>query len=116
MLIYHMLTADDWAATAPGAPYRAASLESEGFIHCSGSHATLLAVGNSFYSNRPGGWLVLVIDEVAVDAPVQWDPVGETRFPHIYGPLNRSAILEVVDFPRAADGAFVLPTGWQATD
>lgn len=114
MLIYHMLAADDWAAAPPDAPYRAASLASEGFIHCSGNHATLLAVGNSFYRSRPGDWIVLVIDEEAVDAPVQWDPVGETRFPHIYGPLNRSAVVEVVDFPRTDDGAFALPPAWQA--
>jgi uncharacterized protein (DUF952 family) len=114
-MLYHMLPAADWAATAPGAPYRAPSLATEGFIHCSGDHAALLTVGNSFYRNEPGDWLVLVIDEAAVDAPVQWDAVEDTRFPHIYGPLNRSAVVDVVPFPRTAGGAFVLPPTWQAT-
>ncbi len=113
-MLYHMLPADDWEATPANAPYRAASLEDEGFIHCSGDHATLVAVGNSFYRSRPGEWLVLVIDEAAVEAPVRWDPVEGMFFPHIYGPLNRSAVVDVVPFPRASDGAFVLPGIWQA--
>ena len=113
MLIYHMLPADDWAATPAKAPYRAASLQTEGFIHCSGNRATLLTVGNTFYRNQPGEWLVLVIDEAAVDAPVQWDPVGDTHFPHVYGPLNRSAVIAVKPFPRSTEGAFALPDDWQ---
>lgn len=112
-VIYHMLPATDWAATSADAPYRAASLEREGFIHCSGDHARLLAVANSFYRHQPGDWLVLVIDEAAVDAPVRWDAVGDTQFPHIYGQLNRSAVVEIVPFPRSSDGAFALPPTWQ---
>ena len=113
-MIYHMLPAADWAATPAEAPYSAASLQSEGFIHCSGDHATVLAVGNNFYRHLPGDWLILAIDEDAVAAPVQWDAVEDTHFPHIYGPLNRSAVVEVIAFPRAADGAFEMPTAWQA--
>ncbi len=113
-MIYHMLPATDWAATPPDALYRAASLEAEGFIHCSGDTARLLAVGNSFYRDQPGDWLILVINEGAVDAPVRWDAVGDTHFPHIYGPLNRSAVVEAVSFPRSVDGAFALPPAWQA--
>lgn len=116
MLIYHMLPAGEWRGLPAGAAYRAASLESEGFIHCSGSHSTLLNVGNSFYRNEPGAWLILVIDEEAVEPPVRWDPVGEAHFPHIYGPLNRSAVIEIVDFPRTADGAFELPRAWSGAE
>ncbi len=116
MVIYHMLPADDWSGLPAGAAYRAASLETEGFIHCSGSRSTLLSVGNSFYRNEPGAWLILVIDEAAVESPIQWDAVGDAEFPHIYGPLNRSAIIEVVPFPRSADGAFALPPTWGAVE
>jgi uncharacterized protein (DUF952 family) len=30
-------------------------------------------------------------------------------YPHIYGPLNRSAIVSVLRMPRLADGSFQFP-------
>jgi len=47
-----------------------------------------------------------VIVESQVSAEVKY----EGGFPHIYGPLNRDAIVEAHTMPRQADRYFELPT------
>ena len=56
--------------------------------------------------SRP--FLVLVIDLARVRAPVRYEDPRRV-YPHIYGPLNRDAIITVLDVPRAPDGTFLPP-------
>lgn len=88
-----------------------------GFIHCTRQPEVLLEVANRFYRDRPGDFVVLVIDPARLRAPVRDEPpahpapvasLGTTvLFPHIYGPLNREAVVEVRAAERNADGTFV---------
>jgi uncharacterized protein (DUF952 family) len=66
--------------------------------------------------------VLLCIDRQRVSADVAFEtPINpETRqpeagsselFPHIYGPLNLEAVVEVVRFEAGADGMFTLPDG-----
>ena len=52
--------------------------------------------------------MVLYIDQDRVTSPIRYDDPAEV-FPHIYGPLNRDAILAVEDIGRAPDGTFLKP-------
>jgi uncharacterized protein (DUF952 family) len=109
-MIYHMLPKAVWREQSPTAPYQHASLESEGFIHCTGDPVLLVSVANHYFAEQPGDFVLLCIDEAKVQPTVQWDQVGEHCFPHIYGPLNLDAVVGTVDFPRNALGKFLLPT------
>lgn len=109
--IYHMLEASTWAGDAP---YAAASLASQGFIHLTGARDMLLRVANAVYRNEPGAWLILVVDPARLQAPLRWEAVEGVLFPHLYGTLNRDAVIEVINFPRAADGSYELPPEWRA--
>jgi glutathione S-transferase len=44
--------------------------------------------------------VLLHIDESLLRSPLQWDVVGGSPdpFPHVYGPLNLSAVVKVEDF------------------
>jgi uncharacterized protein (DUF952 family) len=54
--------------------------------------------------------LLLKIDPQKLSAPVKYEDVGDGRlFPHIYGPLDVSAVIAVVNFPPRDDGTFELP-------
>ncbi|PJF48892.1 MAG: DUF952 domain-containing protein [Chloroflexi bacterium] len=123
-MILHLAPRADWEATPPEQPYRAASLATEGFIHATQGDALLLRVANTLYKNRPGEFVVLAVDESKLTSEVRWEaPTGDVippeatvsdtapddalRFPHIYGPINRDAIVAVRLATRDADGAFV---------
>jgi uncharacterized protein (DUF952 family) len=54
--------------------------------------------------------LLLTIDPERVTAPIRYDPAenGE-EFPHIYGPLNIDAVVDVADIQPGPDGQFHFP-------
>jgi len=106
-VIYHLVPADDWHATSLTSPYLPRDFENDGFIHCTRGLTLLLQVANTFYRDVPGEFLLLVLDERRISADVKY----ERGFPHIYGPLNRNAILAVYPMVRRDDGCFELPPG-----
>jgi uncharacterized protein (DUF952 family) len=91
-----------WDNKPPG-PYRVPSLETEGFIHCS-NHEQAAGSANKFYANE-SEMLLLAIDpdRLTSELRVEEGRPGEL-FPHIYGPINREAIVEVIRLERGPDG------------
>jgi uncharacterized protein (DUF952 family) len=59
------------------------------------------------------GLVVLAIDEARVTTEIIYEDCYETGqlFPHIYGSLPVAAVVQVFNFPCAADGSFALPEG-----
>lgn len=118
-MIYHLAPAERWHAWPAEQPYLPAEFAADGFVHCTGESDTMLAVANRFYRGAPGDFVMLLIDPERLSAPLRWeapaDPVPNAGpqlaplFPHIYGPIDRAAIVDVRAVQRAADGAFV---GW----
>ena len=113
-MILHITSRTDWHAARLRGDYRAPSLESEGFIHSS-TAKQVLHVANAFYRGKKD-LVLLVIDETLLLPEVKWEaPAGppakgisqRDEFPHIYGPLNREAIVEIRPARRAPDGTFV---------
>ncbi len=101
-----MLPATTWLEHAQDDAYAAATLATEGFIHCTGDPGLLVTVANRFYRNEPGDFVVLVVDEARVSAPIRWELADGHLFPHIYGPLNLTAVLDIQPFPRDTMGIF----------
>ena len=116
-MIYHITTRGEWAAAQQAGSYRTASLDSEGFIHCS-TWQQVLPVAKLFYRGR-GDLLLLRIDESRLHAPLVWeapahpdpDKAGEfdetDRFPHLYGELNLDAVVGLETLYERADGCQV---------
>lgn len=110
-MILHITTRDAWR---PDAPYRADSLDTEGFIHCS-DFGTVHLPANRLYAGRTD-LVLLVVDPAGLDVPLRWEPGAPPDpngawFPHVYGPIPPAAVVAVHDFPPAADGRFRLPAG-----
>lgn len=55
--------------------------------------------------------VLLVIDADRVEAPVAYEPpeAGVEDFPHVYGPIPVTAVVDVRPVTRDATGRFVLP-------
>lgn len=106
-LIYHLVPTADWAALPSDRPYVPADFEREGFIHCTRGDTQVAIVANRYYRNDRRAWSVLVIDENAVFSEIKYEPGADgVLYPHIYGPLNRSAVIETMPMPRDAAGLF----------
>jgi uncharacterized protein (DUF952 family) len=114
-VILHLVAADEWARGASEELYVAPSLATEGFIHCTGDPQTLLAVANALYRDAEGEMVVLEVDETLLASEVRWEaaapapPPGvaaDVRFPHVYGPIERAAVVRVRPLRRDPTGAF----------
>jgi len=112
MTLLHIIDRQEWAdVVATGQPYVAAGQDEAGFMHLSTAELVLIPA-NSFYTGRDD-LVLLVIDEQRLGAELRFEegvpPSGDLRFPHLYGPLELDAVVDVIDFPCAANGSFVLP-------
>lgn len=105
-IIYHLSGRAEWEATSPGSEYRAESLAQEGFLHCSRDETQLLAVANRLFTGRTD-MLVLDVDTERLHASVKHEASrsGEI-YPHIYGPLNTDAVVQVRLLTGDTDGKF----------
>jgi uncharacterized protein (DUF952 family) len=106
MKLLHLISGQEWAAAQKAGSYQPPSLTDEGFIHCS-TIEQIAATANRYYQGRLDMSL-LVIEPDRVDAPVKYENTsgGDELYPHIYGPLNLSAVLTIVPYAPAPDGTF----------
>jgi uncharacterized protein (DUF952 family) len=107
-MIFHITSRSDWEQAQLRGEYLAASLETEGFIHCSNANQVVW-VANQFYRNMPD-LVLLCIDPTKLKAELRYDLIetGDS-FPHLYGTLNLEAVIQIIDFPPNSDGTFELP-------
>jgi len=102
---FHLTPRLRWDAHRGDTSYTPEPFESEGFIHCTDGEANVVAVGNRYYTGDPREMVCLVIDRDKVAAEIRYeDP--ERIYPHIYGPLNTDAVVEVRAVRRDPDGTF----------
>src|SRR5688572_6431880 len=103
---FHLVPADVWARTDATLPYEAASLATEGFIHCTDGEAELIATANRHYRDDERPFLALTLDLDAAGSP--WTIEDPDRiYPHVHGSIARSSVLEVRPMRRDGDGRFL---------
>ncbi len=94
--ILHVTPGALWENAKAGGEYRGDTLATEGFIHfcLPGQLAGVI----SRYFRGQTGLVVLRAKPERLTSPLRWEsPPGSTEtFPHVYGPLNLDAVIEVV--------------------
>jgi uncharacterized protein (DUF952 family) len=112
MTILHFCGEEDWAEAQATGEYRADSLTTEGFIHCSTADQVHLPA-NALAAGRTD-LVLLEVEPAQITAEIRWEPAvpadpESTRFPHVYGPIPTRAVVAVHEFKPGPDGRFVAP-------
>ena len=104
MLIYKILTADQWhdlqaQGETQGAPVDVA----DGYVHFSTAEQVRETAARHF-ADQDGLWL-LALDTDALGRALKWEPSrGGALFPHLYGPLRHRDVLWAKSLPLRAGG------------
>jgi uncharacterized protein (DUF952 family) len=102
----HLLPVEAWSTAQDLPTYVPAAYATDGFVHCTNGDEELVAVGNRYYRNDPRPYLALTIAIDKLTSPVRYDDANRV-FPHIYGPINREAIVAARAVNRSAEGSFL---------
>ena len=95
MLIYHIVLPDVWAAFDTGL-YEHSSLAAEGFIHCSFADQ-LDAVITRYYGGEKSVVVLEIESDRLMSRMIKEPSTNREIYPHIYGPINRDAIVRVTE-------------------
>ena len=105
MILYKILLPRQWDAFDTSGVLTGSPLDAQsGFVHCS-SRAQVAATLGRFFSNE-SEVVVVGFDSDDFGEQLRWEPAANDElFPHVYGPLLRSAVIEVdhVDLPSGAE-------------
>jgi len=117
VIVLHLMAADAWRTWEQGCEYEPASLAAEGFVHCTAGDELMLAVANRFYGASAGELVAVALETERLTSEVRWEspahPDGaaasadEPQFPHVYGPLDRAAVVGARLVVRDGGGRFV---------
>ena len=104
--LFHIVDRSAWRDAVDHGEYRAESLGSEGFIHCSFA-GQVADVANARYRDAED-LCVVELDPARLDAAVRVeDSYGSGQaFPHVYGMIPVAAAVAVHALVRRADGDY----------
>jgi uncharacterized protein (DUF952 family) len=96
MIIYHITSAEEWKTALFEGMYEAASLKTEGFIHCS-TDKQVQGVLDRYFQGKTN-LLKLVIDTDKLENELKFElaPSVNQEFPHVYGAINLDAVIGVL--------------------
>jgi uncharacterized protein (DUF952 family) len=115
-VVLHLIPLTDWQDLGPDDAVTSPSLDTEGFIHCTDDAEVLLKVANAFYTSVPGDFAVLEVEVDQLTSRCVWEAPAHINggsgssaptFPHVYGPIDRAAVIGVRHVARDVAGAFV---------
>lgn len=95
-VIYHLTTTRDWNAAKQKGYYEHPSLKDEGFIHCSQDHQVAAVLERYFSGQKDLVKLVIDTDKLTSKFVFDWSPSTADTFPHVYGPINSEAVIDVI--------------------
>jgi uncharacterized protein (DUF952 family) len=106
-ITYHLVPRAQWEDADTEHPYAPPSLTAEGFVHCTDGADEVAATANRYFSDQDD-LLALVIDRARVGAAVRYED-ERGIYPHVYGPIERAAIVGILTMRRDANRVWLGP-------
>lgn len=110
-LIFHVCRSDEWQAARIAGSYEGSSQDkADGFIHFSGAKQ----LRGSVAKHRAGqaDLVLLVVDAAQLGGALKWEESrGGALFPHLYGLLPVSAVVDTHELPLGPTGEHAFPAG-----
>lgn len=105
--IFHIASEKTWLEALEAGEYLHPSLASDGFIHCS-TRSQVVRTANRYFHGQ-SGLVLLEIDPDLAAAELRYEAADDEFFPHLYGPINLDAVVDVYRFHPDAEGNFHFP-------
>ncbi|MFY0628025.1 MAG: DUF952 domain-containing protein [Reichenbachiella sp.] len=103
--IYHLVERSVWERQNLSYHFQHPGLDSEGFMHCS-TKEQLLESYEKYFSGQADTLLIAINSKwLLSDLKWEYSPSRNSDFPHLYGTLNKSAIIWIQQL--AADNHFL---------
>lgn len=110
--LFHIAARAEWDAAEDA--YRPSAFAVDGFVHCSTAEQ-LEAVATRFYRGRTD-LVLLHLDPARIAAEIRFDHADGDRYPHVYGPIERSAVMRVTPLAPEPDGTFAIAASLAEND
>lgn len=109
-MIYHAIPKTDWEKFKDKKEFTHPSLEKDGFIHFS-LLEQVISIAYYTYRDSEDEILLLEVDEKKLNSKVLHEDLKlHGRYPHVYGPINMDAVVNVYELERDRSGiGFKLP-------
>ena len=126
-VIHHLVPASELRAGCKPDCYRPERFSEDGFVHCSASAVTTLAVADDYFADLGEPLFVLTIETSRLRAEVRFEaaaPLAEAgrlhletapNFPHVYGAIEREAICGVGRLERH-DNRYTWPRSFESIE
>ena len=95
-IIYHIATIESWNDAKTRGYYEHPTLRNEGFIHCSQDNQVAGVLERYFQGQKGLVKLVIDTDKLSSRYVFDWSPSTADTYPHIYGPINTDAVIDVI--------------------
>ena len=96
-IIYHITTKQEWNKALKDGFYTSPSIAEEGFIHCSQENQVDGVLDRYFSGKKDLVKLVIDTDKLQSKIIFEWSPSLQDTFPHIYGTINKLAVISVIE-------------------
>ncbi len=108
--IYKLVTQSEWNEAEKAGVFRGSTLDkADGFIHLSAKDQTRQTA--ALYFADQSDLLLVSVDPASLGDTLRWEESRDGRlFPHVYGFIEMTSVLDAQPLPLDADGKHQFPS------